>query len=110
MDNCPFCGAERLTDKPNVYYFKRHTVSALDKLFYHRGTPCYEAEITALKALVREMGEVLSQVETWNYLPIPSINIISAVFASAQILNRPKVRAILEEGSHDILLESIKME
>jgi hypothetical protein len=45
-----------------------------------RLSPCYEAELTTLRSLVREMGLVISKL----------------TLGKAEILNRPEVKAIME--------------
>lgn len=83
-DNCPFCGAEHW-DKGE--YNCRTIQQHLPIQEWIRSTLCYETEITRLKSLVREMGRMLTDFETF----------VAAKYNLGDLINRPEVRAILEE-------------
>ena len=76
-DKCPFCDREAKPFSSNSEDHCHYVGDLAERLKMLRSPSCYEAEITNLKALVREM-----------------------VFADytqfTEILDRPQVRAIME--------------
>ena len=80
-DTCPFCGAE---DAGVLFYhcFTKRIPSDLDgELIFTRSDVCYDTELAALKALIREMGGMI-----WY----------RSDGMAHEILSRPEVRAIME--------------
>ena len=88
MDKCPFCGAEKTWELNHPTGINQNFAceTARRGEIWIRGEPCYETEIVALKKLVREMGDVVDRF---------GIVVLRPQLRS--ILNRPEVRAILEE-------------
>lgn len=80
---CPFCGAGLFWSAGQTTEFKCNTRITETGFSPHLGKECLQAQITALEALVREMGEKCKQYHFGN--PI------------REILNRPIAKKIMEE-------------
>lgn len=96
-DKCLYCSAG--IEKKHKGWSKLHCGSVrydsdgTFDTFYNRHIQCYETELAALKALVREMGEVINILST-GY--IPNVNPYEWMDTGKAILNRPEVRRIME--------------
>lgn len=94
-DNCQFCGAVKDGDTLDLKQTHYACGSWLPGDQVDRPIACYEAEITALKALVREMAVII-----FIKLVYDDPNEYSE---GREILNRPAVREITEEKDDNTL-------
>ena len=60
-----------------------------------RGEVCYENELTALKSLVREMGNMLNE---WAYATESFGGVVNRFSKTQDILARTEVKAIIEDA------------
>jgi len=92
-DRCPFCGAKevRRMSGPSglTILFACQNVffnGELDGIDSKRRPQCYETQLAALRSLVREMGTMLTDYETY----------VAGKFDLGKLINRPEVKAIME--------------
>jgi predicted HTH transcriptional regulator len=98
MSNCKFCGAGikkayKAWDRLGCES-ARYNSDGNFETFYTRATECYEAEITALKALVRESIKILNWVKSPEFYAQGRLRRDIKIL---EFIERPEVRAILGE-------------
>jgi hypothetical protein len=105
MDTCPFCGRKKVreisTSKGIHELFDCHNVYVNGELYDKRHMTCYETELTQLRRAVKDMGEVLKEVEKGRCCSVgkhdKGIMLHHMGPTSRAILARPLVKRVMEE-------------